>query len=136
MTTVAPARFNIHRGNALTANVLPLLHELRHALEKLLETGEATVIDLRSIPLAPGEDEAILDTLGKGEIHARMDALGPSEIYETRYAGVWLVTHYNEVEEMIGRFIEVTEMPEVLKAQREDVAEALRGLAGRLEKTT
>ena len=133
MTTMAPAHFNIHRGNALTANVLPLLHEIRHALEKLLETGEATVIDLRSIPLAPGEDEAILDTLGKGEVQARMDALGPSEIYETRYAGVWVATHYNEGEEMIGRFIEVAEIPEVLKAQRDDVAQALRNLAERLE---
>ena len=133
MTTAAPAHFNIHRGNALTANVLPLLHEIRHALEKLLETGEATVIDLRSIPLAPGEDEAILDTLGAGEVRASMDALGPSEIYETRHAGVWVVTHYNESEEMIGRFIEVTEIPAVLKAQREDVDQALQDLAERLE---
>ena len=62
-----------------------------------------------------------------------MDALGPSEIYETRYAGVWVVTHYNESEEMIGRFIEVTEIPEVLKAQKEDVARALQGLNGKLE---
>ena len=133
MTTPAPANFNIHRGSVMTANVLPLLHEIRHALEKLLDSGEATVIDLRSIPLAPGEDEAILDTLGRGEVQARMEALGPSEIYETRYAGVWVVTHYNESEEMIGRFIEVTEIPEVLKAQREDVAQALAGLSGRLE---
>ncbi|MGD9265155.1 MAG: hydrogenase expression/formation C-terminal domain-containing protein [Lysobacterales bacterium] len=133
MTGKTPAYFNIHRGNALTANVLPLLHEIRHALEKLLHSGEATVIDLRSIPLAPGEDEAILDTLGAGEVQARMDALGPSEIYETRYAGVWVVTHYNESEEMIGRFIEVTEIPAVLKAQREDVDQALQGLAERLE---
>lgn len=133
MTTPAPTHFNIHRGSALTANVLPLLHEIRHALEKLLEAGEATVIDLRSIPLAPGEDDAILDALGKGEVHARLDALGPSEIYETRYAGVWVVTHYNESDEMIGRFIEVTGIPEVLKAQREDVDQALKSLAERLE---
>jgi hydrogenase-1 operon protein HyaF len=133
MTNAKPVHFNIHSGNALTANVLPLLHEIRHALEKLLETGAATVIDLRSIPLAPGEDEAILGTLGAGEVQARMDALGPSEIYETRYAGVWLVTHYNQGGEMIGRFIEVTEIPEVLKAQRDDVAQGLHSLTGRLE---
>ena len=132
MTAVKPAHFNIHRGNALTANVQPLLHEIRHALEKLLEGGEPTVIDLRSIPLAPGEDDAILEALGNGEVHARLDALGPSEIYETHYAGVWVVIHYNEGEEMIGRFIEVTEIPEVLKAQRDDVARAVLGLAGRL----
>ena len=40
-------------------NVEPILHEVRHALERLIQTGEPTTIDLRSIPLAPGEDEQI-----------------------------------------------------------------------------
>ena len=43
MTTAPPSHFNIRLGNALTANVLPLLHEIRHALENFLETGESTV---------------------------------------------------------------------------------------------
>ena len=52
-------------SEALTRNVRPLLNEIRHALDRLLATGETHAIDLRSIPLAPGEDEAILDTLGR-----------------------------------------------------------------------
>lgn len=133
MTTMAPTHFNIQQSQVLTRNVLPLLHEIRHALANFLDTGETSVIDLRSIPLAPGEEDAILGALGQGEVQARMDALGPSEIYESRYAGVWLVTHYNESEEIIGRFIEVTEMPEVLKSQREDVARSAQDLAHHLE---
>ncbi|MDX2416560.1 MAG: hydrogenase expression/formation C-terminal domain-containing protein [Xanthomonadales bacterium] len=117
--------FNIQTGNELTWNVRPILFEVRHALAALLDKGETSIIDLRSIPLAPGEEEKILKTLGQGEVHARLNALGPSEIYETRYAGVWLVTHYNEDEAIVSRFIEITRLPDILKSQTEDMSKAL-----------
>ena len=128
MNPVTVSQFNIHSGNELTWNVEPILHEIRHALEELLNNDESSIIDLRSIPLAPGEEEAIIETLGHGEVHARLEALGPSDIYETSYAGVWLVTHFNENDSIVSRFIEVTEIPEVLKSQREDVVHAITGL--------
>jgi hydrogenase-1 operon protein HyaF len=121
-------QFNIQMGDALTFNVQPILHEVRHALEKLLNSGESSIIDLRSIPLAPGEEESIIETLGHGEVHARLDALGPSDIYETKFAGVWLVTHFNEDDSIVSRFIEVTVLPDVLKSQAEDIAHALNTL--------
>ncbi len=126
-------QFNIHVGTELTWNVKPILHEIRHALEKLLNDGEPSIIDLRSIPLAPGEEETIINSLGHGEVHARLDVLGSSEIYETRFTGVWLVTHYNEDDSIVSRFIEVTEIPDVLKSQREDVTHALDELVTKLE---
>jgi hydrogenase-1 operon protein HyaF len=87
------AQFNIQIGDELTWNVQPILHEVRHALKHLIDSGETAIIDLRSIPLAPGEEQKLIDTLGNGEVHAGLNALGPSEIIETRFAGVWLVTH-------------------------------------------
>jgi hydrogenase-1 operon protein HyaF len=125
-------QFNIHVGTELTWNVKPILHEIRHALEKLLNSGETSIIDLRSIPLAPGEEETIIETLGHGEVHARLDVLGPSEIYETRFTGVWLVTHYNENDSIVSRFVEVTEMPDVLRSQHEDIVVALDKLVTEL----
>ena len=125
-------QFNIHSGSELTWNVKPILHEIRHALEKLLDRGESSIIDLRSIPLAPGEEETIILTLGKGEVDAKLNALGPSEIYESRFAGVWIVTHFNESDSIVSRFIEITEFPDVLKSQREDVVHALQGLTEEL----
>ena len=118
-------QFNIQIGNELTWNVKPILHEIRHGLRKLLETGESSIIDLRSIPLAPGEEETIIDTLGCGEVHAKLNALGPSEIYETRFAGVWLITHFNEENSIISRFIEITVFPDILKSQSDDMTFAL-----------
>ena len=117
--------FNIQHSHALSWNVQPILHEIRHALEALVDSGECSIIDLRSIPLAPGEEEVIIETLGQGEVHAKLDVLGLSEIYETLYAGVWLITHYNENNAIIGRFIEITELPEILKSQHEDMSKAL-----------
>jgi hydrogenase-1 operon protein HyaF len=126
------SQFNIQAGNELTWNVQPILHEIRHALEELLSNGKTSIIDLRTIPLAPGEEEVILNTLGKGEVHARLDVLGPSEIYETRYSGVWLITHFNENDNVVSRFIEITELPDILKSQHEDMSNALQKLAEEL----
>ena len=132
MTDASLPQFNIQIGNDLTWNVQPILHEIRHALRKLLETGESSIIDLRSIPLAPGEEETIIDTLGCGEVHAKLNALGPSEIYETRFAGVWLTTHFNEESSVIGRFIEITDIPAILRSQQDDLLDGLRRLGERL----
>jgi hydrogenase-1 operon protein HyaF len=117
-------------SEALTHNVRPLLNEIRHALEKLLATGESSAIDLRSIPLAPGEEDQIVEALGEGELSAELDAMGPSEIRETGYPGVWLVTHYNADRQLMGRFIEITRVPDLLKSQDADIAGGLQRLAG------
>lgn len=129
-------QFNIQIGNELTWNVKPILHEIRHALAKLNGSGETSIIDLRSIPLAPGEETTIIDTLGCGEVHAKLNALGPSEIYETRFAGVWLITHYNQENNIISRFIEITRFPDILKSQHEDIALSLHQLESELDEAT
>ena len=47
-------------------NAWPVLHEIRHALRRLAEEGEGTIIDLRAIPFGPGDEELLLRTLGEG----------------------------------------------------------------------
>ena len=115
-----------------TGNVMPLLHEIRHALERLLQGEDGTVIDMRSLPLAPGEEKRIEDALGKGEVQAELDALGPTTIIETSYPGVWLITHRNTEGEVIGRFIEVTHLPSILESQPEDIRTGLTVLGNKL----
>ena len=135
MTESVKSPFNIQIGDELTWNVQPILHEIRHALRTLLETGNGSIIDLRSIPLAPGEEDTILDALGCGEVHAKLHALGPSEIYETRFSGVWMVTHYNAENDVISRFIEITRFPNILESQREDMTTSLDALEALLDTT-
>ena len=118
--------------DVFTLNVVPLLHEVRHALERLLESGEPTTIDLGAIPLAPGEFDKIDAALGTGEVKVMLDAMGPSQIYETQFSGVWRITHFNAADEVVGRFVEVTRIPEILLAQETDVRIGLDLLSRKL----
>jgi len=115
-----------------SGNVPPLLHEIRHALALLLEHGESTCIDLKSMPLAPGEEDRIVAALGSGEVRAEVDALGFSEIAETAFPGVWVVSHCDERGAIQARFIEVTQVPDVLRSQHSDIADGLARLTTRL----
>ena len=85
MNDAGSMELRVAAGEQLTYNVEPLLHEIRHGLARLLESEAPTVIDLRGIPLAPGEEDRIISELGSGEVQAHMSALGPSEIRETRF---------------------------------------------------
>ena len=123
---------SVEEIDAFTLNVVPLLHEVRHALERLLEAGEPTTIDLGAIPLAPGEFEKIDAALGTGEVKVVLEAMGPSQIYETQFSGVWRITHFNAANEVVGRFVEVTRIPEILLAQEADVRVGLDLLSRKL----
>jgi len=116
-----------------TGNVVPLLHEVRHALERLADTGEPTMIDLRGIPLGPGEEDALEKALGEGEVTATLNALCPSTVRETSIPGVWMVTHRDVNEEISGRFIEITKMPAILESQDVDILRGLAELGERLQ---
>jgi len=111
-----------------TGNLSPILHQIRHALEKLLTHQEASAIDLNAMPFAPGEKDKLKETLGEGEIKSQLNVLGRSEIYETQYAGVWWIEHYNSHDNVMGQLIEITWLPELLKSQPEDVEDALSEL--------
>jgi len=126
-------QFNIQGSNELTWNVMPLLHQIKHAMQNLLENNVNEIIDLRSIPLAPGEEDRLLEILGEGEVNAKLNALGLSDVIETQYTGVWLVTHHNDDDEIISRHIEITYMPEILLSQKEDISQAYDRLAIDLE---
>ncbi|MDX1698705.1 MAG: hydrogenase expression/formation C-terminal domain-containing protein [Thiohalobacterales bacterium] len=129
----AAAELKVEVGEALTHNVIPLLHEIRHALQRMLDTGEQTAIDLRSLPLAPGEEERLFGMLGNGEVQIRMSALGPSEIIETRFPGVWVVRHFNSDDEVVGTYIEICNVPGLVMAQPEDVRYGLEQLQTELD---
>ena len=102
-------------------NVRPLLNEVLHAVDRLLENGEPTTIDLAGLPFGPGELEHLEATLGMGELSATLDALGTSRIRETAFPGVWWLEHRNAHDEIVGRFIEITRTPEILSSQEADI---------------
>ena len=114
-------------------NVRPLLNEILHAVDRLLETGEPTTIDLVSLPFGPGELEHLEATLGTGELSARLDALGTSRIRETSFPGVWWLEHRNAHDEVVGRYVEVTRAPEILSSQDADITAGRARLEDQLD---
>lgn len=121
------------RESARTAhNAIPVLNEIRHALTKLASSGETTTIDLSSIPFGAEDRQQLLDVLSRGEVDATVDAMGPTRIWETAFAGVWLVEYYDAEEREIGVHIQVTRVPALLLTPEDEVAESAVALAARL----
>jgi hydrogenase-1 operon protein HyaF len=116
----------------LRGNALPLLHEIRHALSRLVEEGEPTVIDIQSIPMGPGDLRKLLEALGEGEVRAELETLGKTIIRESRYSGVWIIEHLSGTGGIASRFIEINWVPPILQAQAEDVQKGLAELADAL----
>ena len=65
-------------------------------------------------------------------MQAVLSSLGPSNFRETSYPGVWVVTHYNHDDKIVGKFVEVAIVPALLRSQTEDMAAGLRRLETRL----
>jgi hydrogenase-1 operon protein HyaF len=105
----------------LTGNAPPLLREISELLRRLLETGETAAIDLSALPLTPADLDWLREKLGEGEIAVTLQASGESTLNETACPGVWWVTHHNEQGVVSSQFIEVTFVPELVKAHPQDV---------------
>ena len=121
-------------AEGLGAGVNAILYELAGMLETLLDSGHGNAIDLRSLPLTPDEYTQLRATLGEGEVSAEVDALGPTRLRETAVHGVWWITHYNTQDQVLAEFLEVTEVPQLLKTERDDLREGLDMLNERLGK--
>jgi hydrogenase-1 operon protein HyaF len=134
MSSLAGIGVKVESGVALEpelrGNSLPLLHEIRHALARLIAEGETTVIDVQSLPMGPGDDRRLFEALGEGEVRAELSALGKSVIRESRYSGVWIIEHLNANGGIASRFIEIGWVPSLLQAQAEDVQKGLTELTG------
>jgi hydrogenase-1 operon protein HyaF len=111
---------------------LPLLHEVRHALARLIATGETTRIDLAAMPVGPGDLDRLLGVLGTGEVQATVEALGPTRIQETEIAGVWVVDYLNPDGQRLALHLEIATVPEILCPQPRDIEDALAALDARL----
>jgi hydrogenase-1 operon protein HyaF len=123
------------RPETTYGNVRPVLNEVAHALDRLLDTDEPTVIDLASLPFAPGELDELERLLGQGELSAELDALGASRIRETAYPGVWWLEHRNTDGTTVGRYLEITRTPEILMSQDTDIRAGRARLGESLEAT-
>ncbi|AUB84422.1 hydrogenase expression/formation C-terminal domain-containing protein [Candidatus Thiodictyon syntrophicum] len=123
-------------GDACHGNALAILHEVRHALERLISTGEATRIDLHALPFGAGDEAWLTALLGTGEVLATIEALGPTSVQETAIPGVWLVDYRNAEGQRLALHLEVTCIPAILRTQCRELDTAVATLDTRLSTAT
>ena len=112
-----------HTGepNAPSAQLIAVLNEIQTLLRQLIDQNKESAIDLRSLPLFPGDFQQLKQILGEGEINIQLQAMGPSTFYETHIPGVWWVSHLNENEEILAEYIEVTRIPSMVTTTQDDL---------------
>lgn len=113
------------------SQILPVLHEIAHAINLLLEHNQETALDILNLPLAEVDKRELLNILGKGEIVAHLNALGNSTLWESAFPGVWIVEHRDTEERLLSQLIEIAWIPAILKAHPEDIRVGLLELVNR-----
>lgn len=110
-----------------------LLCEILAKLENQIATGETARIDLRRLPLPADGLGTIRDFLGEGEVSATLRGVGSCSFRETHTFGVWWMTQFNTAGDIVGEFIEIASVPELLKSGHVEMADGLEDLRRRLQ---
>lgn len=106
-----------------------VLLEVQAALVTWLNTGEEAAIDLRHQPrMGPATYQYLREALGSGEVTIVIEAKARIDIRETRYPGVWWVTHNNDRGDTVTEIIEITAIPAILKPHAAEIREGLHRL--------
>ncbi|MGO9484815.1 MAG: hydrogenase expression/formation C-terminal domain-containing protein [Rhodomicrobium sp.] len=118
MTTII--RYNFRKSGVVDA----VVREIAAMMERLLETGEPGIVDLRSSPMTDLHRFELAEKLGDGEVRAIVNAGGASTVFETKFAGVWWVRHENTEGRILSERIIVARAPGVLLAHPSDISAA------------
>ena len=104
-------------------NVPALIHELQDAMDRSGPATPAHVINLTLLPLSPEDITHIDRVLDGGSVVILSRGFGNCRISSTVARNVWRVQYFNNMQTLILNTIEVTPMPEVAIAAREDLVE-------------
>ncbi len=110
-------------------NVPALIHELQDAMDRSGPDTPAHVINLTLLPLSPEDTAHIDQVLDGGSVVILSRGFGNCRISSTAARNVWRVQYFNNMQTLILNTIEVTAMPEVAIAAREDLVETRERLA-------
>jgi len=116
--------------SGLSGNAWPLMMEIADMVRRLVDSGETAAIDLSALPLTPADKEWLRERLGTGQVHVSLEAEGQSSLDETACPGVWWITHRDTRGRVMSEFIEVTLVPDLVRAHPEDIKIGLGYLEG------
>jgi HupH hydrogenase expression protein, C-terminal conserved region len=112
--------------------LIAILRELSEMLERLAEYDETAAIDLRSLPFSRSDYQSLREFLGTGEVEVTLNVDGQSRVRETNFPGVWWVEHRNQEDELLAELLEITNIPEIIVTENDEVAKSASRLRERL----
>ena len=115
------------------ANRLPILVELDSQCGLYVNGGEPHSINLTLLPLSDQELEFLDARLGRGPVDILSRAYGKCQVISTKAPNVWWVRYYNSMGTPILTTIEVVDVPQVVAAAPEDLADSAERLRQILE---
>ncbi len=115
-------------------NAIPILTEVLEALKEFYKSGREHIIYINKLPITPEDRELILDVLGNGSVKINYSSkTQPAEWRETGIYGVWIGIIYDRDNKPALETIEITDFPQLARAQREDIEEAIKLLEEKLQ---
>jgi len=125
----SPVDTSVTADDDALPNVRPILVELASSLEAFQRDGTPHSINLSLLPLSEAELESLDARLGRGPVDILSRAYGKCQIISTRTPGIWWVRYYNAMGTPILNSLEVVDVPQVVKAAAEDLADSAERLA-------
>lgn len=105
-------------------NALPILVELESQLDNFVADGTTNSINLTLLPLSDADVEFLDQRLGRGPVDILSRAYGKCQVISTQTPNVWWVRYYNSMNTLILNTLEVVDVPAVVAAAPEDLADS------------
>jgi hydrogenase-1 operon protein HyaF len=122
----APARIDLPDG---AMNSPALLAEIGSQMATRSRGDPAHVINLTLFPLTPDDHTVLAQALPVGPVAMISRGFGNCHVTSTGLADVWRVQYFNNMNTLILNTIEVVDVPEVVLAAGEDLADSRERLA-------
>ncbi len=114
-------------------NVLAILSELQSARERYDRSQQPYSINLTLLPLSEEEIEFLDAHLGRGPVDVLSRAYGNCQVISTAMANTWWVRYFNSMGTLILNTLEIVDVPNVVAAADEDIADSAERLKELLE---
>jgi hydrogenase-1 operon protein HyaF len=122
----APVRIDLPDG---AMNSPALLAEIGSQMATRSRGDPAHVINLTLFPMTPDDHTVLTQALPVGSIAMISRGFGNCHVTSTGLADVWRVQYFNNMNTLILNTIEVVDVPEVVLAAGEDLADSRERLA-------
>lgn len=114
-------------------NAPPLLPEINDHIARADSSGTTHVINLSLLPHTEQDLELLDRLLGRGALVVLSRGYGNCRVTNTGTRNVWWARFYNSQDALILNTIEITAVPEVIRAAPEDIADSATRLHEMLE---